>query len=189
MSETYYFKPKKKELSNGVYIFLLFLSFVWISIYPAVNSFSYSFTLGFGNLLDMSNPNASYIAFMMLFVALMGLLVFELALFVYRFIINFKIYSFLVPVRRLKAESRMFFAYRNLIFGIFMNLCFFLPYLYSFMTLIDIVTSFSMLLLYVNRINKRYAEPIVRHFVFKCFSYPIFFYEALVLLFTVFGWV
>lgn len=187
MAETYYFEPKKKELSGWVYMLFLFLSFVWIVIYPVTNSLSYNFTLNFGNLFDASNPNASYIIFLVIFEALIGLIAFELVFYLYRFILSFKVYSFLVPPNRLKIESRVFFIYRNLIYGIFINLCFLYPFLYSYAGFIDILVSFVVLLVYAKHITARYSEPIVGHFVFKCFCYPFFVYEAIVLLLRVLG--
>lgn len=181
MAETYYFEKKQETKSGWLYIFLLFASFIWTSLYSATIMLTGDFYLNFGNLLDVQSPNFSSIVMMICTEAMISLLVFELIFYIYRFILQFKIYSFIVPTDRLKNESRMFYVYRNIFYGLFLNICFICPFLYSFSSLISLVTTFIMLLIYANHLNKTYAEPIIGHFVFKNFCYPIFIYQAIIL--------
>ncbi len=165
-------------------IFLI-ASFLWTSIYPAVGMVVNNFGFSYGNLFDISSPNFSYIILMIVIETVVSWIVFELLFFLYRYVLAYNIYSFIVPMERMKSESRMFFVYRNIIYGIFINLCFFLPYLFSWLPFIGLVISFAMMLIYALHINKAYAEPIIGHFVFKCFVYPVFVYEILTIIWQV----
>jgi len=175
-------KPK-----NWIYILLLYISFIWTSIYPVMNALVNNYTFGYGNLFDLANPNFTSIIFILLIEALFSLAIFEIIFAIYRWILQFKIYSFIVPTDKLKNESRLYFIYRNIILGIFINLCFFHPYLYIFVPFADIVITMAMVILYTVHLNKTYSEPIVSHFVFKNFCYPIFVFEAIMILIQVVG--
>ncbi len=167
-----------------VYKLLLYISFVWISIYPATSIMASNFYFGFGNLLD---EGLSSLVIAALTQGLLYWAGFEIIFFIYRWFLKFKIYSFIVPENKLKVESRMFFIYRNVFYGIFVNLCFLFPYLMAYAPLVDLVITLIALIAYASHLNKTYAEPIIGHFVFKCFCYPIFLYEALIVFELVLG--
>ena len=186
MTENYLFdKRQEKPQRNGLIMFLLFVSFVWTSLFTATSSFTNAIYFNFGNILDTTSPSFSTIFFIIISEAAIGFIGFEFVFYIYRKILQFKIYSFIVPADNLKAESRIFYIYRNIFYGLFLNLCFLFPYLYQFAPLISIASTFILLIFYANHLNKTYAEPIIGHFVFKNFCYPIFVYQAIVLLFDV----
>ena len=173
---------RKKHMSKWVYFALLFISFVWVSVYPAVGSVISTFHHGYGNLIDLQTSAFGAIAFFTLFDALFFFVAFELIFYFYRYVLAFKIYSFIVPTEDLKAKSHIFFVYRNIIYGVFMNLCFIFPYLYAFMECINLIVTLIVLIIYVKHLVKTYSEPVISHFVFKNFCYPVFVYEALVVI-------
>lgn len=186
MAENYLFEKKQyKEPRNGLVIFLLFLSFLWTSLFTATASISGTLMFNFGNILDTTSQNFTTIVFIVISEAAIGLLFFELVFYIYRKILQLKIYSFIVPADRLKVECRTFYIYRNVFYGLFLNLCFLFPYLYQFAPLISVASTFILLIFYAIHLNKTYAEPIIGHFVFKNFCYPIFVYQAIVLLFDI----
>ncbi len=186
MAESYLFdKRQEKPQRNGLIMFLLFLSFVWISLFTATSSLTGTLYFNFGNMLDTSSENFSSIVFIILSEAIIQWLIFELVFFIYRYILQFKIYSFIVPLGRLKVESRAFYIYRNIFYGLYINLCFLFPYLYQFAPLVSLASTFILLIVYAIHLNKTYAEPIIGHFVFKNFCFPIFVYQAMLLLFDV----
>jgi hypothetical protein len=166
---------------------LLLFSFVWVAIYPVTNSMVQTFDVSYGNMLNTANPNFSFIVTSIFVDAIYSLIIFELVFYLYRSFLGFKIYSFIVPNERLKAESRIFYVYRNLIIGLFLNLCFIFPYLYIYAELLSLIVTLTMLIIYANRLNKRYAEPVIGHFVFKNFCFPLFVYEALFLIIELWG--
>lgn len=186
MADNYYLK-REKPVNQWLYIFILFLSFVLVSIYPVTNSLVYTFELGYGNMLDSSNPNFTYVLSSIFIDALYSIVIFEIVFYIYRFVLAFKIYSFVVPNDMLKVESRMFYFYKNIIYGFVLLLCFAFPYLYMYAEFFNLVITFTMLILYAKRLNKKYSEPVIGHFVFKNFCFPIFVYEAIVLIIRVMG--
>lgn len=187
MAENYLFGEKKKSKNSGLIKFLLFLSFIWISLYTATSSLTTELYWNFGNMLDAASENFGSVGLFIIAEALIYWLAFELVFYLYRFVLQFKIYSFIVPANDLKNESRVFYIYRNVFYGLFMNLCFLFPYLHVFAPLMSLITMFAMLILYANHLNKTYAEPIIGHFVFKNFCFPLFVYQAFILLIDVIG--
>lgn len=176
--------PEKKQ-RTWVYKLLLFISFVWISLYPTVTALSTDFFFNYGNILNTSSTNFSYALSMVLVEALLSWAFFEVVFYLYRLVLSFRVYSFVVPMDKLKTESRIFFIYRNIFYGLFLNLCFMFPYLFVYVDFINLVVTLIVTMFYAAYLNKTYAEPIIGHFVFKNFCYPLFFYEALMVLSSV----
>ena len=179
MTNNYLGTNQQKGQSKWLIMLMLYLSFIWISIYPSTNILTGGFYFGYGNLFDSSSGNLTSFVFMVLTEALASWITFEIVFYIYRWFLGFKIYSFIVPADKLKQESRVFFIYRNVFYGILVNLCFLYPFLCAFLPFFDLVITLIALIAYSYHLNKNYAEPIVGHFVFKCFCYPIFVYEAL----------
>ena len=176
-----YGMPEKKQ-RTWIYKLLLFISFVWVSIYPSITGLSADFFFNYGNILDTSTANFSYALSMVLVDALLSWAMFEVVFYLYRLVLSFKVYSFVVPVDKLKTESRIFFIYRNIFYGLFLNLCFLFPYMFVYAEFMSLIITLAVTMVYACYLNKTYAEPIIGHFVFKNFCYPLFFYEALMVL-------
>ncbi len=174
---------KKPRQNSLIYTIFLVISFVWLSIYPASITLTESFNYGFGNILTKGNL-AILIASVMI-EAIASWIGFELLFWIYRWFLSFKIYSFIVPMDSLKAETRLYFIYRNLFLGVIYNLCFIMPYLFAYRIFFDLLLTLIVLIFYAKHLNSNYSETIVGHFVFKNFCYPIFFYEAIEVLSSV----
>lgn len=183
MTENYLFgNPERKKSSNGwLVIVLLILSFVWTSFFTTASSLTNLLYWNFGDLLDFNSVNFGSVLTMVFAEAISYWIVFEIVFYLYRYVLQFKIYSFIIPKERLKIESRTYFIYRNVFYGLFLNLCFLFPYLYIFAPVVSLIATFATLILYSVHLNKTYAEPIIGHFVFKNFCFPIFVYQAIVL--------
>ncbi len=174
------FDNKKKKHYNGwIYVVLLYISFIWISLYPATNSLASSFIHGYGDLLNISNPNFAMVCLLILTDATLYWIMFEVLFYFYRYVLTYKIYTFVVPLNNFKIESRIFFIYRNIFYGVFVNLCFLFPYLYELASLVNLIITMITLIAFSRSLVKNYSEPIIAHFVFKNFCYPVFVYEAL----------
>ncbi len=183
-----FFVPKTvKKSYTGLYKLILFLSFVWTSFYLVANDYIDNFLYGVGNLFDASGRNFATIFISAIFMALIEWMIFELCLWVYRTFLAFKIYSFVVSPTEQKDEARLFFAIKNFLLGIVINLSFFFPYLYNIVEIFNFIFLMLMLLAFAYHIQKKYSQPIIAHFVFKCFIYPVFVYECLVLIIDVLG--
>lgn len=180
----YDLKPKVK---TWPYKLLLFISFIWVTLYPTISSMVGSFQFGYGNVFNTASENFPMVMSVVLTNSLLAWFEFEILFYIYRYFLAFKVYSFIVPSDRLRNESRLFFIYRNIFYGIFVNLSFLYPYLYELASLVNLIITLVILVVYANHLNKEYSEPIVGHFVFKSFCYPIFVYEAIYVLIQVWG--
>lgn len=167
---------KKTRQNTWIYKALLLLSFVWLELYPTSLSLVYSLETGYGDIF--SNLNMASIFGSVVINALISWAGFELLFWIYRYVLSYKIYSFIVPMDSLKAETRLYFIFRNVILGLVCNLCFLFPFLYIFEPLFDLLITLIVMIFYVKHLNNVYAETIVGHFVFKNFCYPIFIYEV-----------
>ena len=172
----------KVRKNSGIYIFILILSFVWLSFYPTMLSFVDSFNVGYGNAL--TKGNFSVILTSVITDAIFSWIVFEILFWIYRYFLSFKIYSFIVPSDSFRAETRIYFIFRNVILGLVYNFCFLFPYLFVYRLFFDLLITLVVLILYVKHLLAAYSETVVGHFVFKNFCYPIFIYEAIELLFS-----
>lgn len=166
---------------------MLYLSFVWVGIFPVISSLSSGFFLSYGNLFNLSSLIFSSGIINVLVSALVSWIGFELIFMVYRFILSFKIYSFILPIDKLKSELRTFFIFRNLILGIIFNICFIFPYLYALSRLFELIVTTIIFILFSLHINKTYSESIVGHFVFKSFVSPLILYEVAVVIINFLG--
>ncbi len=182
MTDNNIYGTQKKQQASWIYKVFLYISFVWISIYPVTSTLTGSFYMGFGDLLNLRGDAFASASMLVFAEALISWIVFEFIFYIYRWFLGFKIYSFIVPSEKLKVDTRLYFTYRNIFFGLFINLCFLYPFLSVFAEFASLVTTLITLMVYANHLNKTYAEPIVGHFVFKCFCYPVFIYEALTII-------
>lgn len=186
MSEYFKVNVKQNSVINGWFaIVLLFLSFCFASVYPATMINTWSFKLGYGDFLN--STNMSFLVVSVLSEALISWLFFEIIFRLYREILAYRIYSFVVPKENFKVESRLFYCYRNLIYGVFINLCFIFPYLYIYNIFFSVVTTLLMTLLYAIHIKKKYSESIIGHFVFKSFVVPLFVFEIIMIFLNLMG--
>lgn len=177
----YFGTAPKRRAGSWVYKLFLYLSFVWVSVYPVASTIGTSFFTYYGNLISGANSEISTLIVFSMLEALLGWLGFEIIFWLYRMFLTFKIYSFVVPVDELKNTSRLFFGVKNILYGALLLLCFWFPYLYSFMELFNLILIVSLLILFAVYIQKKYSEPIIAHFVFKNFCYPVFVYECILL--------
>lgn len=171
---------KSQYTPNHLITVLLYFSFIWVGLYPALSSIYSNFYYSFGNVLDSASSVFSSVIVYVIVQAFVSWICLELIFMVYRFILSFKIYSFVLPSHKLKDEMRMFFIYRNVFLGLFLNICFIFPYLYALLGLIDLLVTMITFLCFAAHINKTYSEPLIGHFVFKSFITPVVIYEILV---------
>lgn len=167
---------KKVRQNTWIYKALLFLSFIWLELYPTSLSLVFSFEMGLGDVFSKLNISAVFGS--VIVNALISWAGFELLFWIYRHVLSYKIYSFIVPMDSLKAETRLYFIFRNIILGLVCNLCFLFPFIYIYEPLFDLIITLVVMVFYAKHLNSVYAETIVGHFVFKNFCYPIFIYEV-----------
>lgn len=185
--DNYIYNTHQKSHKKWVYMLLLYVSFIWLSLYTVTMDATDSFRVGYGNLLDVDSVGFLDAVVLVIFEALFLFLEFEVVFYLYKFVISFKIYTFIVPPDELKYKAHIYFIYRNIIYGVFLNLCFLFPFLKIYSLFMDIVITLLMLIVYSKNLAREYAEPIVSHFVFKNFCFPVFVYEVLNILIMIMG--
>lgn len=165
-----------KKINQSGYVFLLYLSFVWLTFFSSVNSFISNLYFDFGKLFVSTDQLFSTI-YLVLIYALLELAVFEILFWIYRNILSCRIYTFVVPDDKMKVEFRLYFILRNVILGVITNLCFLYPFLYNAYDFFKIFVTLLIIILFAFNIQKKYSEPIIAHFVFRNFYKPVLLYE------------
>ncbi len=188
MADTIYMIGKKDKVNFGfVYKIFLYLSFVWANFYATACILSerqYSYFGFFGAY------TGNFVEDIVIYAIAFGLVywaLFEIMLFLYRNVLSFSIYSFIVPKTDLKNEARLFFTIKNLVYGAIANLCFLFPYLYVLLEFVNIILVLVLLIVFALRLQKKYSSPLIAHFTFKVFCYPVFVYELLLIIISVVG--
>ncbi len=153
--------------------FVLIISFMWLGFYQALLAFNaYPLELLTGSI------SSSFI----LEIVLTGLIYyigFEILFWVYRFAIGFSLYSFVVPSQAVKDGLRWWIIVRNLIMGGLYFLCIWLPYIYSYLAIVDLLCLFFVFVMFTLTQLKKYAEPMIYPFVYKSLMLPFIIYEFL----------
>ena len=108
---------------------------------------------------------------------LVDYLVFELVFFLYRFVIGFSIYSFMIPKQVLKDKFRLWYVIRNLALGFLYNLRFAFPYFGTYLCIFELVFNFAFIIGMFFDLKRNYVEPLVGQFVFKTLAVPVVAYE------------
>ena len=173
----------KRRVSSKLYIFLLYLSFLWANFFYASSTLVENFIFSYGNLFSLTNDMFFYNFLYIIMYAGMSLLMFEAAFWIYRTILSYKVYTFVVPADKFRIDCRMFFAIRNIFYGIFANMCFLYPFLSTYLELISVVSIIIIVIVFAYHVQKTYSEPLIAHFVFKNFSMPVIVYEIILTLY------
>ena len=174
------FMPKRSILSRLLPVFLC-LSFMWLNLYEYVAS---------SNTLGLSVGEFSPLALIVSSVLFSGLLayaMFEILLFIYKFIVGFSVYAFLIPTSVLTDKFRLWFLVRNIILGFVFNLRIFIPYISTYLCIVEMIFNMLFVLVLYFDVAKKYIEPLVRQFVFRIMVSPIFIYEIVVIIRLVVG--
>ena len=186
MANNYYKNyMNERKVNSKFYIFLLYLSFVWSGFFYASSTLVDNFVFGYGKLFSLNSGTFIYDLLYLLMYAGMSLLMFEGAFWIYRTILSYKVYTFVVPADKLRIDCRMFFAIRNIIYGVFANMCFLYPFLITYLEFINVVSILIIVIIAAYHVQKTYSEPLIAHFVFKNFCLPVVVYEIILTLFYV----
>ena len=161
-----YIHGQKSILSNFLPL-LVFLSFIWLNLYTSVASVTEIALL----------QGDSYLVFGIILRGVLDYLVFEFLFYIYRFLIGFSIYSFMIPKNVMKDKFRLWYLIRNLILGFLFNLRFFFPYISYYLSIFELSFNFLFIFGLYFHLEKSYVEPLVGQFVFKTLAFPVIIYE------------
>ncbi|MBQ7578984.1 MAG: hypothetical protein IJT25_00410 [Clostridia bacterium] len=159
--------------------FVFVLSFMWLNLFSEI--------LIFNNIVVSTNILVTFI--LELFISGAVSCVFCVIIFwLYRIVLNFSIYSLIVPSMAIKDNLKWYFIIRNVIMGALYLLCFYLPYIYNYLVIADIIITFVVFLLFAKRCAKLYADEVVSPFVFRALMMPLIIYEFAILIFDYMRW-
>ena len=176
----YQYTTEKDKTLKRLLPFLLFLSFVWVNIYSGIMNVD-SISVGASGLMT----SWSYVIFSILFIAGVDYIVFELLFYVYRFLMGFSIYSFMIPKQIFINKFRLWFLIRNVLMGFVFNLRFLFPFISVYLIVVEVLfTMLSIICLYFD-IARKYVDVLVGHLYFRAISICIIIYEAIKLIFAV----
>ena len=170
----------KEEFLKKLLPVLLFLSFVWLNLYTELAqavAISVNYSTGSYSL--------TYVILELLFLSAISYLVFELVFFVYKFLIRFSIYTFMIPRQVLQNRFRLWMIVRNVLLGIIFNLRFFYPYIAIYLSIFDVLFTMLFAVCVYFNLAKKYVDPLVGHFLFRALSVWIAIYEGIEVLFLV----
>ena len=171
---------KKEEVLKRILPILLLFSFVWLNLYK-----------GFGEISSFSDPKSgletwSYVILTLIFSGGISYLVFELLFFVYRFLLGFSIYTFMIPKQIFKNRFRFWMIIRNMLLGAVNNLCFFFPYISHYIVIFDMLLTMLLIVCVYFSLKRKYVNELVGHLLFRALVMWIAIYEAVsVLVFVV----
>lgn len=157
---------------------LLLLSFVWLNFYAnytGINTMHLSSSSMFSSL-------GSYIVFSLLIAGIVDYIVFELFFFVYRLVLGFSIYSFMIPKNVLLDKFRIWYIIRNVVLGMIFNLKFLIPYISTYLCVFELILNFMFIICLYYDLKKNYVETLVAQFVFKTLAVPVILYESYIVI-------
>lgn len=150
---------------------VLILSFMWLGFYQALCAVNL-----YPTELIMGDAVSSIITELVIS-GLVNWIIFEIAMWIYRFALGFSIYTFIVPSQAIKDNIKWCFILRNIVMGGLYFLCIYFPYISSYLIIIDLICMFLVFVLFALRNTKMYVETIVRPFAFKGLMIPFIVYE------------
>ena len=175
-------KQEKRSAFSKVLPFLVYLSFIWLNLYY---------------LLAMSNPfnfnifenttRQSYVFFTFIVEGSLAYLIFEFLFFLYKFALNFSIYSFVVPRQVLNDRFRLWFMIRNIILGLIFNLRFFFSFISLYLVVFETLVNVIIIVCLYFDIKRKHVDEIIAQYVFKALAIPFILYQAYTVIAMVVG--
>ena len=164
---------KQRSVLSRILPIILFVSFIWLNFYDTTTEIN-NFALSFGSIESV--PVVFGISIILY--SFMDYIIFELFFFIYRFFMGFSIYSFMIPKYVLIDKFRIWYIIRNVLLGILFNLRFFFPYIITYLSIIEMICNFALIICLYYDLQKQYIEPLVGQFVFKTLALPVVLYEV-----------
>lgn len=157
----------KKSVLSSILPLLVFLSFIWLNLYTSVASVTEIALL----------QGDTYLVFGIILKGVLDYFIFEILFYIYRFLIGFSIYSFMIPKNVMKDKFRLWYLIQNVILGFLYNLRFFFPYFTVYLCIFELCFNFLFIFGLYFHLEKSYVEPLVGQFVFKTLAFPVIIYE------------
>lgn len=169
---------QNKTIISKVLPLLLIVSFMFANIFYVAQ----------GSVIELTNLNSSqyeaYFFFELIVFALIDYVVMLLVLWIYRSVLSFRPYFYLVDKDTFNEKFKIAYLIKNVIYGAACFALFFVPHLQDLFLVLDLILSFMVVVLtYVMLKNK--IDIMFRHFYFKLLMYPWFIFQAISILITI----
>ena len=146
--------------------FLLVLSFMWVGLFENYSQTSFEIADYFK--FGMAEKFSELFFMNLLFGALIDWLWFEIIFYVYRLFLGFSVFSYTIPVELLKNKAKLFMVIRNLIFGVFSSLMFFVPqFVGTYIIVIELLVDVLIFLWFAFSAMKETVDPMIKPNVFR----------------------
>lgn len=170
-------KIGKKSTFEKLVPFLLIASYAWLYFFCEIRDIGFSF---FESQLEY--VLSLIFGLILIAVCEYGLLL--IVLWIYRSVMSFRPYFYLVSVRTFNSHIKFWVLMQNLVLGAFNMMLFYLPYLEIYVTILEFVLSFLVVVCTYFSLQK-YIDQMFRHMYFKLMVYPWFVYQIISILLSI----
>ncbi len=172
------FAEQKPSLLGKFLPFMLIVSFVFANFYYVAQDMTLDF-------LSLSSQLFTLTFFLeLIFMAVLDYLVLLFMLWLYRLVMSYRPYYYLVKTQTFNETIKFWYFVRNVVYGFFTCLLFFFPYLEMYLYIIELILSFLVILLTYFSV-KKYVDIMFRHMYFKLLMYPWFIWQAVGIILTI----
>lgn len=162
------------SLSHKLLFWALLLSFGFYSLVDAIGVFNY-----LPNEVTAGSESFTFVINVILYGGI-SLILCEILLWVYRSVLGFSLYTFIIPAQAVIDGTKWAIVVRNIVMGALNLLSVFVIVLRPLLEIIDTIVIFSVFAVFALKSQKKYVEPIVQPFVFKGLMMPIVIYTFLI---------
>lgn len=166
------FAPSKPNLLTKLLPIMLIASFIFANFYYVAQDISPDI---------LAIDSGSYTLYLVLelgFYALLDYAILLLVLWLYRSVLSYRPYFYLVKVQVFNDTFKFWYFVRNVLFGTFACILFIAPYFAVYLPLLELILSFLVVLLTYFSL-KKYVDIMFRHMYFKLLLYPWFILMAI----------
>lgn len=152
--------------------YLLFLGFIWQNVYAVLSGYD-------ANSIAQGNAVA-YILLDLVFYAAIDYLAFLVILWVYRTILETKVYFFLTSKRTFNTKFKFWIFIETLIMGAIYFIQFWCPQIAIYLPIIKMILSFLVIVCTFYSLQENIGV-LFKHMYFKSLMWPWFVYQILVI--------
>ena len=172
------FAPSKPSLLGRFLPIMLIVSFVFANFYGATQVISSDF------LAIYSAGYNWFFVIYLIFMSVLDYLILLMVLWLYRTILSYRPYFFLVKTQTFNEHFKFWYFVRNVLYGAISCILFVCPYLQMYFPIISLILMFLVVLLTYVSLNK-HVDIMFKHMYFKLLMYPLFIFEAASIILTI----
>lgn len=176
-------KENKRILGSVLHKILPFvfvLSFMWLDLFSEL--------LVFNATVASTDAIVTFITELLISGAISALFC-AVIFWCYKLVLNFSLYTLLIPSYAVKDGLKWHFIIRNIIMGGLYFLCIYFPFIYNYLAVADTIIIFAVFMMFSKRCAGLYADRVVSPYVFKALMMPLVVYEFAILLINYAGWI